>query len=82
MPRLYDGASALAEAMLMAVRLMTKKHKASILMPQTVHPYYRQAVAAIVGPQDIKFIDVPYVAETGKTDFAALKKLIWMMSPH
>src|SRR4029079_7115519 len=34
---LYDGASALAEAILMAVRL-GKKHKTSVLMPHSLHP--------------------------------------------
>ena len=39
---LYDGASGLAEAVLMAVRA----HKTSrrVLMPKTVHPLYRQVV--------------------------------------
>src|SRR5215213_2542812 len=39
---LYDGASALAEAVLMAVRI----HKTSrrVLMPATVHPVYRKVV--------------------------------------
>src|SRR6187431_2426832 len=43
---MYDGASALAEAALMAVR----SHKSSrrILMPATVHPVYRSVVRAIV----------------------------------
>ena len=44
---MYDGASALAEAALMAVR----SHKSSrrILIPATVHPIYRRVVRAIVG---------------------------------
>jgi glycine dehydrogenase subunit 1 len=71
---LYDGASALAEAILMAVRLTGKKIKLNILMPRTVHPFYRDTVAAIVNQQNIKLIDVPYQKETGKIDFAALKK--------
>ncbi len=73
---LYDGASALAEAVLMAVRLSSKKNAVSILMPQTVHPYYRQTVHTIVRQQNIQFIDVPYHPETGKTDLSALNKLI------
>jgi glycine dehydrogenase subunit 1 len=42
---LYDGASALAEACLMAVRAHRKSSAARILVPDTVHPLYRQ-----VGP--------------------------------
>jgi glycine dehydrogenase subunit 1 len=73
---LYDGASALAEAILMAVRLETKKHKTSILMPRSVHPHYRETVEAIVSQQSIKLIDVPYQKESGKIDTQALKQLL------
>jgi glycine dehydrogenase subunit 1 len=73
---LYDGASALAEAILMAVRLSGKKKNASILMPRTVHPSYRSTVQAIVYQQQIKMIEIPYEKETGKIDFSALKKLL------
>ncbi|MBX3708676.1 MAG: aminomethyl-transferring glycine dehydrogenase subunit GcvPA [Gammaproteobacteria bacterium] len=73
---LYDGASALAEAILMAVRLSSKKHKSSILLPRSVHPHYHETVTAIVSQQNIKLIDVPYQKDTGKVDMAALQKLI------
>lgn len=73
---LYDGASALAEAILMAVRLSGKKEKSSILIPRVVHPNYLQTVKAIVSQQDIELIEVPYQNNTGKTDFAAIKKLM------
>lgn len=69
---LYDGATAMAEAILMAVRLASKKGKSSILMPHTIHPHYRQAAQAIVGQQGIKFLDVPYNKTTGKIDLAML----------
>jgi glycine dehydrogenase subunit 1 len=73
---LYDGASALAEAILMAVRLSGKKNKHHILMPRSVHPHYRETVKAIVSQQKIKLIDVPYQPDTGKIDLDALKKLL------
>ena len=72
---LYDGASALAEAVLMAVRL-SKKQRASILIPRSVHPSYRQTVETIVSQQDIKLIDVPYQKDTGKIDTSALMHLL------
>lgn len=72
---LYDGASALAEAILMAVRLHSKKAKFSILMPRSVHPHYRDTVKAIVTQQQIKLIDVPYDMQTGKIDLKALNTL-------
>lgn len=73
---LYDGASALAEAILMAVRLQNKKEKTHVLLPQTVHPFYRKAAQTIVQQQKITLIDVPYDPITGTTDLAALEKLI------
>jgi glycine dehydrogenase subunit 1 len=63
---LYDGASALAEAILMAVRA----HKSSrrVLLPKTVHPHYAQVVRAIVRQQAIELIELPWVAGEGHTD--------------
>jgi glycine dehydrogenase subunit 1 len=61
---LYDGASALAEAVLMAVRLTKKKAK-RILMPTTVHPMYRRVVHTIVKNQGITLVEIDYLAETG-----------------
>lgn len=73
---LYDGASALAEAILMAVRLSGKKQGSCILIPRSIHPHYREAAHAIVYQQDIQLIDVPYVKETGKVDITALNQLM------
>ena len=63
---LYDGASALAEAVLMAVRLTKSKAK-SILMPTTVHPIYRRVVETLVKNQGIKLVEIPYHVELGTT---------------
>lgn len=73
---LYDGGSALAEAILMAARLDNKKKKCKILIPHSVHPHYQQAVRTIVGQQDIDLIEVPYLPNTGQIDQAALTQLI------
>ncbi len=68
---LYDGASALAEAVLMAVRLNRKSASRRVLFPTTVHPRYRQVVQSLVGNQGIKLVDLPY-DESGRVDPAAL----------
>jgi glycine dehydrogenase subunit 1 len=57
---LYDGASALAEAVLMAVRGNRKSKSKRILMPRTVHPNYRKTVEAIVGKQGITLEMIDY----------------------
>ena len=69
---LYDGASALAEAVLMAVRA----HKSSkrVLVPATVHPVYRAVTRTIVKDQSIELIEVPYCTECGHVIPAALEK--------
>ncbi len=50
---LYDGATALAEAVLMAVRGNRKSKARRILMPRSVHPRYRAVVETIVRHQGI-----------------------------
>jgi glycine dehydrogenase subunit 1 len=67
---LYDGASALAEAVLMSVR--AHKSGRRILMPRTVHPVWRKVVHAIVRNQQIELIEVDYDRQGGHTPVAAL----------
>jgi glycine dehydrogenase subunit 1 len=68
---LYDGASALAEAVLMAVRAHKKARR--ILMPSTVHPIYRRVVRAIVANQNIELVEIPCCTEGGHTIPESLK---------
>lgn len=60
---LYDGASALAEAILMAVRA----HKSSrrVLVPRNVHPVYRRVVRAVVENQRIELIEIDFDKRSG-----------------
>lgn len=69
---LYDGASALAEACLMAVRAHRKSKSRKILLPATVHPLYRKVAEAICATQDISFEILPYDTKTGATDLSSL----------
>jgi len=62
---LYDGASALAEAVLMAVRANRKSKSKRILVPNTVHPVYRQVAHNIVKGQGITLESINYDATTG-----------------
>ena len=71
---LYDGASALSEAVLMAVRANRKSKSRKILMPCTVNPVYRKVTDAIVKNQGIELVDVPFDPVTGQTDLEALAK--------
>jgi glycine dehydrogenase subunit 1 len=70
---LYDGASALAEACLMAVRANRRSKAARILLPACVNPTYRAVAAAIAGNQNLAFEPLPYDARGGQVDIAALE---------
>jgi len=70
---LYDGASALAEAVLMAVRVNRRSKSKRVLMPRTVHPHYRQVVHTITHNQGIELVELPFDAAGGHTDPAALE---------
>ncbi len=79
---LYDGASALAEAVLMAMRANRKSKSKRVLIPRSVHPAYRKTVAAIVRNQGIVLEELDYSRDGGHIvatdlpdspgDFAAL----------
>jgi len=70
---LYEGATALAEAILMAVRSSPKAKLHRILLPLTIHPHYRQVVKTIVSQRDIEIIDVPFDVATGRILLAELE---------
>jgi glycine dehydrogenase subunit 1 len=69
---LYDGASALAEACLMAVRAHRKSKSARILVPAALNPTYVDVARAITEGQNLKFDVLPYEAASGTLSSAAL----------
>lgn len=56
---LYDGASALAEAILMAVRTNKKSKARRVLVAGTLHPHYWQTIKTIIAPQAIELLRLP-----------------------
>jgi len=68
---LYDGASALAEAVLMAVRA-NKAGIRRVLVPATLHPRYLAVARSTVKNQGIELVAVPYDPASGTTNLAAL----------
>jgi len=64
---LYDGASALAEACLMAVRANRASSSRRVLMPRSVNPTYAQVARAIAGNQSIGFEQVDFDRARGRT---------------
>ena len=68
---LYDGASGLAEAALMAVRCNRKAKSGRILLAPGVNPMYEQVATAISGSQNVSFERLPMDSTTGN----AIEKL-------
>src|SRR5689334_2939295 len=71
---LYDGASALGEAMLMAVRANGKSSSRKVLMPSNVHPFYRQVGEATTAAQGVTQVPLVYCGESGDTKVEQLKR--------
>jgi glycine dehydrogenase subunit 1 len=69
---LYDGASALAEACLMAVRAHRKSKSARILVPAALNPTYLQVSRAITEGQNLKFDLLPFEPKLGTTERSSL----------
>ncbi|MCK4676362.1 MAG: aminomethyl-transferring glycine dehydrogenase subunit GcvPA, partial [Gammaproteobacteria bacterium] len=73
---MYDGASSMAEAILMAVRANRKSKSRKILMPTTVNPVYRQTAQTIVKGQQIELVEVPYDRATGTVALEQIKQRV------
>jgi len=71
---LYDGASGLAEACLMAVRANRRSKSLRILMPRAVNPAYRKCAQAIAGNQNLRFEAIGFDPASGQTALDALER--------
>lgn len=69
---LYDGASALAEAVLMAVRINKQSKTNRVLIAGTVHPFYLETIKTVVSNQHIEVITLPFDERMGTTALASL----------
>ncbi len=69
---MYDGASGLAEAALLALRSTGRK---KIVVPVTIHPEYRTVVKTYTSCLDVEIVEIPMAAD-GVLDFEILKKSI------
>lgn len=66
---MYDGGSALAEAMLMAHNVTGKQ---AFMIPTNVHPHYRQIIQTYAWAADLELMDVP-PDEGGRLDREAVR---------
>ena len=68
---MYDGASALAEALLMAIRITRKRRVAVSCL---VHPHFRRVVQTYLAPTEYEIVELPYLP-SGRTDLSSLHNL-------
>jgi glycine dehydrogenase subunit 1 len=60
---LYEGATATAEAVLMAQRL---KNKSKVLVARTLHPQYRQVIASYIHNLGLTLEEIDYDSRSGR----------------
>ncbi len=68
---MYDGATALVEALFMSLRI--KKKKTVIAVSMAVHPHYRQVLDTYFETRDARIVYLPYDRETGRTNLGVLE---------
>lgn len=71
---MYDGASALAEGILMAKRLSSGKNRSRVLIPRALHPFYRQTLLSYLTAQEIELEQVSFDRHRGSLDLTELKQ--------
>ncbi|WP_338515998.1 aminomethyl-transferring glycine dehydrogenase subunit GcvPA [Candidatus Legionella polyplacis] len=79
---MYDGSTALAEAIFMAIRIKnsnninkTINEKKTILIPNSLHPLYKYTLKTILNNhKNINIIYIPFNQQTGTTDLSKLNK--------
>src|SRR5881409_3413278 len=69
---MYDGSTAAAEAVMMAVRLTGRR---SVVVARSVHPEYREVLATYAFHQGMPLATLPF-AESGRLDPSEVEKAI------
>lgn len=70
---MYDGATALAEALFLATAATGRPE---VLLPRTLHPEYREVVATYLAPRGLSWQEVPFNSRTGGMDLEQLSALL------
>jgi glycine dehydrogenase subunit 1 len=65
---MYDGASGLAEALLMSIRISKRK---KVAVSTAIHPLYREVVKTYLAPTGYEIVELPYLAD-GRTDLSGI----------
>ncbi len=65
----YDGATALSEALLMAIRKTRRKR---VALSSLIHPFYRRVAQTYLEPAGFEILELPFL-ESGLTDLSLLE---------
>ncbi len=68
---LYEGATATAEAVLMAQRI---KNRSRVLIARSLHPHYRQTIASYISNLGLSLEEVAFDSQSGQLSLDDLKK--------
>jgi len=68
---IYDGATALAEALLMAIRITGRK---KVAISSLIHPFYRRVVQTYFEPASYEIMELPYF-DNGRTNISKLEEV-------
>ncbi|APC92022.1 MULTISPECIES: aminomethyl-transferring glycine dehydrogenase subunit GcvPA [Francisella] len=71
---MYDGATALAESVLMAIRSNKKAKSQKVLIAEALHPTYLKVLETITKHQGIEIDIVELDSRNGKTNISSLEK--------
>ncbi|WP_092402859.1 MULTISPECIES: aminomethyl-transferring glycine dehydrogenase subunit GcvPA [Candidatus Ichthyocystis] len=63
---LYDGPTALAEAILMSCRINSTNRSRKIIVPRSLHPHYFETIKTLTNYQDVRLSVYEYDKESGK----------------
>jgi glycine dehydrogenase subunit 1 len=69
---MYDAATAMTEAVLMAKNIKRKRNE--VVISSAIHPLYRQTLATYAEAQEIKLVECPI--KNDQTDLESLKNLL------
>ncbi|MEA3470486.1 MAG: aminomethyl-transferring glycine dehydrogenase subunit GcvPA, partial [Thermodesulfobacteriota bacterium] len=68
---LYDGATALAEALLMAIRITKRKR---VVLSTLIHPLYQRVVRTYLSPTGCSIEELPYLKD-GRTNLSSVEDM-------
>jgi glycine dehydrogenase subunit 1 len=72
---LYDGASATAEAVLMARRVKKQAQGGRVFVSRAVHPEYRETLKTYLADTGSEIVELPFSIETGETELGLINEL-------